>query len=227
MKFAAATITQNRLIVRPVLSRPPVSRTTAWPTVGRDGQKVHDWFRSRSSLLDEDREQADDDREHAEAFGERREDDREAADLAGRVGVAADGAAADRPARMPMPMPGPMTPRAARPAPMCSIRAFLLLSRAAARGIRTVMGRDRRGASVRDRPVGLRPGPRARDRLFARSCPSPRDGSRWRRTMNMSVRTLKMRAWIDVEHQLEAMQQRPGRTPIVSAVMTPSATSPP
>src|SRR6266478_4948677 len=29
---------------------------------------------------------------------------------------------ADRPARMPMPMPGPKTPRAARPAPMCSIR---------------------------------------------------------------------------------------------------------
>src|SRR5450759_705625 len=25
------------------------------------------------------------------------------------------------PARMPIPMPGPMTPRAARPAPMCSI----------------------------------------------------------------------------------------------------------
>src|SRR6185503_6468975 len=30
-------------------------------------------------------------------------------------------AVADRPARMPMPMPGPMTPSAARPAPMCSI----------------------------------------------------------------------------------------------------------
>src|SRR5258705_10202694 len=29
---------------------------------------------------------------------------------------------ADRPARMPMPMPGPKTPRAARPAPMWSIR---------------------------------------------------------------------------------------------------------
>src|SRR2546423_12454695 len=28
----------------------------------------------------------------------------------------------DRPARMPVPMPGPMTPSAASPAPMCSIR---------------------------------------------------------------------------------------------------------
>src|SRR5262245_60965824 len=35
-------------------------------------------------------------------------------------------AVADRPARIPMPMPGPMTPRAARPAPMCSIRDSLL-----------------------------------------------------------------------------------------------------
>src|SRR5690242_8479428 len=31
-------------------------------------------------------------------------------------------AVADSPARMPMPMPGPITPSAARPAPMCSIR---------------------------------------------------------------------------------------------------------
>src|ERR1051326_552878 len=30
----------------------------------------------------------------------------------------------DRPARMPMPMPGPMTPMAARPAPMCSMNEF-------------------------------------------------------------------------------------------------------
>src|SRR6266446_1550713 len=40
---------------------------------------------------------------------------------------------ADRPARMPMPMPGPMTPRAARPAPMCSIRNSLLIPGQAAR----------------------------------------------------------------------------------------------
>src|SRR5690349_11036936 len=42
-----------------------------------------------------------------------------------RIWPAASGfrpiAPADRPARMPMPMPGPMTPRAARPAPMCSM----------------------------------------------------------------------------------------------------------
>ena len=58
----------------------------------RHGEDVHVGHRSEVSLrwLDEDREQADDDREHAEAFGERREDDREAADLAGRIGVAAD-----------------------------------------------------------------------------------------------------------------------------------------
>src|SRR6266478_6613978 len=40
---------------------------------------------------------------------------------------------ADMPARMPMPMPGPKTPRAARPAPMCSIRDFLLFPERAAR----------------------------------------------------------------------------------------------
>ena len=54
---------------------------------GGDGQDFHDDL----GRLDEDREQADDDREDAEAFGEGREDDRDAADLAGRVGVAADG----------------------------------------------------------------------------------------------------------------------------------------
>jgi hypothetical protein len=42
---------------------------------------------TRTSRLDEDREQADDDREDAEAFCEGREDDRDAADLAGRVGL--------------------------------------------------------------------------------------------------------------------------------------------
>src|SRR4029077_15465545 len=42
-----------------------------------------------------------------------------------RISPAASGlrpmAAAARPARIPIPMPGPMTPIAARPAPMCSI----------------------------------------------------------------------------------------------------------
>ena len=38
-------------------------------------------------------EDADDDREHAEAFREGGEDDREAADLTGRVGVSTDRAA--------------------------------------------------------------------------------------------------------------------------------------
>src|ERR1035437_7701540 len=32
----------------------------------------------------------------------------------------------ERPARMPMPMPGPMTPRAARPAPMCSMSGHVV-----------------------------------------------------------------------------------------------------
>ena len=53
---------------------------------GGDGQDVHGGL----GRLDEDREQTDDDREDAEALGERREDDRDAADLAGRVGVAPD-----------------------------------------------------------------------------------------------------------------------------------------
>ena len=44
-----------------------------------------------SGGLDEDREEADDDREHAEAFCEGREDDRDAADLARCIGVATDG----------------------------------------------------------------------------------------------------------------------------------------
>ena len=55
-----------------------------------DGEQVHHvllWPR----LLDEDGEQADHDREHAKAFRERGEDDGEAADLGGCVGVAADG----------------------------------------------------------------------------------------------------------------------------------------
>src|SRR5580765_1803747 len=43
-----------------------------------------------SAALDEDREQADHDREDAEALGERGEDDRDAADLAGRIGIATD-----------------------------------------------------------------------------------------------------------------------------------------
>src|SRR3954453_2718043 len=43
-------------------------------------------------LLDEDRQQADHDGEHAESFGEAGEDDREAADLPGCVGVTPDGA---------------------------------------------------------------------------------------------------------------------------------------
>src|SRR5262249_6391349 len=42
-------------------------------------------------LVDEDRQQADDDRQHAESFGEAGKDDREAADLAGSVRVAPDG----------------------------------------------------------------------------------------------------------------------------------------
>ena len=63
------------------------------PELGRDGEQVHDVFSVPGRLrgLDEDREQADDDREDAEALGEGREDDRDTADLSGRVGVATDG----------------------------------------------------------------------------------------------------------------------------------------
>ena len=44
----------------------------------------------RLRRLDEDREQTDDDRRHAETFGERGKNDREATDLAGRIRISAD-----------------------------------------------------------------------------------------------------------------------------------------
>jgi hypothetical protein len=60
------------------------------PDPGHDGQKIHDGFSVLASRLDEDREQADDDRQDAEALGEGGENDRDASDLAGSVRVATD-----------------------------------------------------------------------------------------------------------------------------------------
>ena len=86
MKLSALTITQNRLIWN---SAAPPSAASCDGVAARpagDGQDVHGGL----GRLDEDREQTDDDREDAEAFGERGEDDRDAADLAGGIGVATD-----------------------------------------------------------------------------------------------------------------------------------------
>ena len=89
MKLSALTITQNRLIWNSASALLGGELDGVAPDRGGDGQDVHGGTPSRR-LLDEDREQADDDRQDAEAFGERREDDRDAADLAGCVGVATD-----------------------------------------------------------------------------------------------------------------------------------------
>src|SRR6476661_2460986 len=84
MKLSALTITQNRLIWNSAASPSAASCATWWPAPVA-------MARTSISLLDEDREEADDDRENAEAFCEGSEDDRDAADLSGRVRVAADG----------------------------------------------------------------------------------------------------------------------------------------
>src|SRR4029079_10343867 len=84
MKLSALTITQNRLIWNSAASPSAASCATWWPAPVA-------MARTSISLLDEDREEADDDRKNAEAFCEGSEDDRDAADLSGRVRVAADG----------------------------------------------------------------------------------------------------------------------------------------
>ena len=78
-------------------------------------------FSVPSALLDEDREQADDDRQDAESFGERREDDRDAADLAGCVRVPAASPVADW-ERLASTLKPPKTPDAtlAAPSPISS-----------------------------------------------------------------------------------------------------------
>src|SRR5689334_9698567 len=93
-KFAAATMIQNRLIWN--FACPASAAVWAtWRRASPARAKASMWVTEPSGgsgcgRLDEDREQADDDREDAEALGERREDDREAADVAGGVGVATD-----------------------------------------------------------------------------------------------------------------------------------------
>src|SRR5688572_8686975 len=94
-KLAEAMMTWNRFtwksgaaasasVVRRTTSRPSSDVTDRMSTIAYS-------VPGRLRGLDEDREQADDDREDAEALGEGREDDRDTADLSGRVGVAADG----------------------------------------------------------------------------------------------------------------------------------------
>jgi len=71
-------------------------------------------------LLEEERQQPDDDRQNTEAFCETGQDDRQAADLAGGVWVSADRVA--RQAGQDADAdPGPDDAKAARPAPICSV----------------------------------------------------------------------------------------------------------
>src|SRR3990172_1900519 len=91
-KFAAETMIQNPLITRPGPSSDwravapwAIPPTRANRSTGRAPVPLR--------LCDEDRQDADDDGEHAEAFRERREDDREATNLSCRVRVTPDRAA--------------------------------------------------------------------------------------------------------------------------------------
>ena len=122
-----------------------------------------------------------------------------------------------------MPMPGPMTPRAARPAPMCSMSS----SSSSSRDLRPVsLGPwSALGPSVSrlQRAVGSL-GRWAR-RTRAAWAP-PRGGPRSRARVNMRVRTLKMSAWTKLSRTSRPTSAT-GMMAIVSAVMTPSATSPP
>ena len=106
-------------------------RERAVGDAARDREQVHDAILPRP-LLEDEREDADDDREDAEAFGERGAED----ELARGSGASRPGCGrwprSARPVRMPMPMPGPMTPRAARPAPMWSECGDVLLDAAPA-----------------------------------------------------------------------------------------------
>ena len=82
-KLGAATMIQNRLIWNwpPRPPQPPARAPLpdAGPATASRSTMVS--ARPGRRTLDEDGQQADDDREDAEAFGERREDDRQAADL--------------------------------------------------------------------------------------------------------------------------------------------------
>ena len=109
-----------------------------------------------------------------------------------------------------MPMPGPMTPRAARPAPMYSmlIRFLLLPGRSPGFIGTVVVGRV--GASS---VGGLQLVPFGVDAYRSPSSATWPSSWSWlsmARTMNMRVRTLKMRAWIEVQHELQAVAARPG-----------------
>ena len=93
MKFSDATIDPEQVDLEPGAA-PPAS-WASW-IVGRPAPAETPRGRADArclllGLLDEDGEDADDDREHAEAFGEGgAEDDLEAADLAGGVRVTPD-----------------------------------------------------------------------------------------------------------------------------------------
>ena len=119
---------------------------------------------------------------------------------------------ADRPARMPMPMPGPMTPRAARPAPMCSMSRCSSCCPGRTPGfVRTWWLRRRwRGFSGR---AGAPCGSVAVDRVERLLGEWP-SSSWWlsiARTMNISVRTLKIRAWIALSISSSAERDRDER----------------
>ena len=164
--------------------------------------------------LDEDREQADDDREDAEALGERREDDREAADLAGRIGVAADraggqaGEDADADARAD-------DAEGREGADVFHVPCSL-------RGPGLVPGAWSRGRVVSAPPLRRRGSVASADSAASCSSPWPSIAT----SVNMRVRVAKISAWTRLSSTSRASIAM-GMIARVRAVSTPSATSPP
>src|SRR5215210_883398 len=89
MKFSAATMTQKKLIWRPAAAGSSAASATVVP-VAPPRTARRSTLRTPLALLQDESEDRDDDREHAEAFGERRAEDELGANGGRRVRVAAD-----------------------------------------------------------------------------------------------------------------------------------------